>query len=310
MKNLLILLILPYTFMKAQDMQFYDVNHALLSLNPSFAGSNGLARVQLSYQGYWPQHVASFETVQAAADFYIRPLSAGLGFQCMVDNFADGYLLTDYYGLTYAQHLKFMQKDLVIIPSAQLFYIHKSLDLSAMHFGDVIDPRTGLFWNDASALPQPRSSAFKLDAGLLINYKRKFYAGAACFNAASTDEGLFGRNQPLPRLVIHGAYNFDFFENDNMQLMYRFEKQNTYHFSQVAANYTCMKNLLVGAGYASGQTVLVNAGLVWQSGTFTAGYNFSVSRLAARASGYWELHYSLNIRKKDDRSLPRNPEAL
>jgi len=64
---------------KSQDPKFLNSNQSLLYLNPSFAGSNGGFRAQLSWQRQWPEYRFGFVTYQAAVDGYIPGINAGIG---------------------------------------------------------------------------------------------------------------------------------------------------------------------------------------------------------------------------------------
>ena len=99
----------------AQDPIFLNTNHSLLYLNPSFAGSNGGIRNQLSYRNQWPNLSGNFVTYLNSFDAYIKPLNAGIAVSYLHDDIARGLLKTNRINLVYAQHFNLFENKLKIV---------------------------------------------------------------------------------------------------------------------------------------------------------------------------------------------------
>src|SRR5688572_15970416 len=139
----------------AQDHYFINGNQSLLSFNPSFAGSNGLLRDQLSYRAEAQNLFAARIMIRNSFDGFIKPLSAGVAVAVFRDDISRGMLVSQGIDIVYAQHLYFYDRKLLVIPSVQFTAGQSELDLTSLRFGGYV----GWFvWNNSSALPRPRIS--------------------------------------------------------------------------------------------------------------------------------------------------------
>ena len=280
----------------AQDPLFFNTNQSLVYLNPSFAGSNGGIRNQLSYRDQWPKLSGDYVTLTNTFDAYIKPLKAGIAVTYLVDDVAHGTLKSSGLSIAYAQHLSFGEGKLKIIPSVQFGYGMKSLDRDNLHFGSTIDPRNNIIWNNPSILPSVTKNYFNMSGGLLVNFKRDLYVGAYVFNFNQPDIGMAGVSKLPYRVLFHASYNYHITEQINLQAFYRFNRQQAANFNQLSLNALFKNRFIAGFGLASNYTPFVNLGYRYYFITVQGGYDISKASTGAAS---WEFHISLNFGNKE-----------
>lgn len=308
MKNLILLLaVVCIFFAKGQDPYYLNTNQSLVSLNPSFAGSNGGVRNQLSYRHQWPTLSTNFVSYQNTFDAYLKPLKAGIAVSLLTDDVAHGTLKSSLLSLSYAQYLNFRHGDLKVIPSVQLSYGQRRLDRDNLHSGDMPDPRYGNTWTTSSVLPVQHKSYFSLSAGLLVNYKKNLYLGVSAFNLNQPDIGMLGSTKLPYRLVLYTSYNFHLSEQVNLQAFCRGNFQNNFFYGQSGVNAIFKNHFIVGASCLGENGAAVNLG--FRAGVFTlqAGYDAHISRTGIGA-GSWEGHMSFSFPTKEQLKATNNFE--
>jgi type IX secretion system PorP/SprF family membrane protein len=206
----------------AQDPIFLNANQSLIYFNPSFAGSNGGVRNQLSYSRQWPLLSERFISYANSFDMYVKPLRAGVALTYMIDDVFYGKPRTTTLSFAYAQHLV-LGAHIKIIPSVQFSYRQKSLDVSHLSYGDPIDPRMGIIWNNPSVVPARMVTSVSASAGMLVNVRKDLYIGAYLFHMNQPDEGLMGTSKLPSRFLFHTSYNLKVSEKTRFQFFYRFE---------------------------------------------------------------------------------------
>jgi|GEM_PF-1718418 len=300
-----------------QDPHFLNTNQSLVYLNPSFAGTNGYIRNQASYRNQWPNLSGNYKTYLNTFDAYVKPLKAGVAVSLMSDDQLSGTLKVTTASLVYAQHISCMDGNLKVIPSVQLSYGIRTLDVNNLHFGDAFDPRYGIVWSNPTALPTSNKSYFDASTGLLVNYKN-LYVGASVFHFNQPDIGLLGTYK-LPALFsFNASYNKAVSERMLLNFSGRltYQQKNTIGKGAVSIIY---KSLIAGLGYGSPWTTgyhspgtaFINAG--FRSGIFTAmiGYDRNVGQFynSFNSAGSWELMFSFNFRKETPKGVITNPEV-
>jgi type IX secretion system PorP/SprF family membrane protein len=304
-KLYLFVLVVVSTYITAQDAQFNQPNFFLTRLNPSFAGTNGGFRLQTAYQ-----NLPGYTLSGISADVYLPQLKGGLSFSAFEDAQNHGTYKGSYFGIGYAQHFNALDGDLKIIPSVQFNLIQQSLDVYALNFGSLIDPRTRQISTVAtsfSPIPWARKSGADLNSGLMVQYKNSITAGFSVFHVNQPDIGLYGSSKLKACLKVHGAYTFHFSEKQNLQLMSVFTSQGTDQFIQV--NGTLVLNrLIVGLGTNSSPAPM---GLLGYRGNFiTAQLSYCVdyNGFISGNQKMLEAHLSANIRGKEHRRSLTNIE--
>lgn len=299
--NTLIILYCFICVLKAQDPVFSNSNQSLVTLNPSFAGTNGGIRYQSAFRNQWYNLSDTYLTFQNNFDAYIKPIRGGLSIGYMRDNQARGILITDKIDIGYAQYLSFYKGNLKIIPSFQLSYLHLSIDKSKLYFGYMIDPRRGYTWYNNQEIPSQKSSII-LNSGLLINYKH-LYLGASIFNINQPDVGFTGKSNLPYRLSLHTSYNLIINDKHIIQPTVRLENQGNFTLLQLSLNNVFFNHFIIGAGFQNANAILINFGYRHNYFSISAGYDFVYSRLRYNTAGSYEVMASFNLRNKDNRKL-------
>ncbi|MBL7931061.1 MAG: PorP/SprF family type IX secretion system membrane protein [Bacteroidia bacterium] len=278
MPQRLTLLLFIVAFFKghSQDAYFSNTNQSLLYLNPSFAGTNGLFRIQTIAEVQDYNSKRSFVTSFTSLDAYIGKIKGGLAFSYLYDDYSKGQLKTSAYSLSYAQHIFLKEKKFRVIPSVQGSFQSKQLNVDNINYGDTINRRSHTIFNVGNALPSPDKSFFDLSIGILAQNRESSF-GVAVFHINQPDEGLLGElNLPL-RINVHGAYNFRLNDETNLSLAGCYVNQNAFWDAHLNLNLLWSNELFIGAG-------------IWRSKVFTAnlGFQANVFRLGF---GY---NYNLN----------------
>lgn len=294
--------------LKAQDAFFLNSNQSLLSLNPSFAGSNGGFRNQFSYRNQWPNLSGRTVTYLNCADVYLSPIKAGIGVSVLYDDMWIGYYTSSLYAFSYAQQLGFNGGKLKLIPSLQLSYGHRKIDAASYTFhsgGELSDPRYGFPLVPTGPGFNYEKTFVDVSAGFLINYQEKLYAGASFFHLNQADVG-FTEGQGLPRRVtIHTSYNMEVSENTQLQFLCLLNNQQNYTTMRLSLNALVYKHLITGLASSNFDTAILSAGYRNPFFSLLVGYDVTISKLAGNTGGSWEMHASFNLRNKElRRSIP------
>lgn len=304
MRKIFFLYFIIFVFAKgfSQDPLFTNTSQSLVYLNPSFAGSNGGIRNQLSYRDQWPNLSGTFVTYLNSFDAYIKPLKGAIAVSALHDNVVNGQLKTDVLNLVYAQHFSLLEGKLKIIPSLQASYFRLTLDNTKLNFGDPIDPRRGFVFNAQPTLvPSQTKSNFDFSSGLLANYKN-FYFGTSVFHINQPDEGLLGTSKLPYRLSIHSSYNLHLSEKTLINFFVNYQKQEKFDYLHLNINALFYKHLLVGAGFKSSASITnIHAGYRNNYFVLSLGYDVSLTKLSGNTAGSWEFMASFNLRNKEQR---------
>ncbi len=209
--------LLAATSLLSQSVVYENSNNNLLSLNPSFAGSNGDQRLQLTSRHQWPYLSLNFVTHNIAYDTYLKSSKSGIGFSFQNDNFAHRALLDRRIGVSYSKYFTSKRTGVLIVPSFDVQFIDRSLDVSRLRFGDLIDGRIGTAYNNRFPLPTSRKMALAYSAGILIQ-KNNFIAGFSIRNLNRPDVGMFGSARLSTLYNFHFSYTKVLGRNSSLQL--------------------------------------------------------------------------------------------
>jgi type IX secretion system PorP/SprF family membrane protein len=294
-RRILLLVFLPLISM-GQDADFLNTNQSLISLNPSFAGSSGGLRDQLSYtddrSGYY-----RFATLQNTMDFYVKPLKAGIGLSLVLD---DAYMITTgLVQLSYAQHLQIGAKTR-LSPAVSISYGQRNPNEGKFLVNEDVDARFSFVWNQQPVMPLPKRY---LDAAtsILLTHDNLYSVGAAVFHITQPDIGVSG-TRPLPaRLLIHGSYTLEF-DRHLLQFMGLTQFQGRYSLQQLSVQSVLFKHFLFGTGFNTDEMLSVNAGYRNNLFSIVAGYGSTFRKLLGSVGSAWEVHSAISIKKKELRN--------
>lgn len=283
----------------AQDQIFFNSNQSLISLNPSFAGSNGGIRNQSSYRNNLNPWARGNQSYYNATDFYIKSLKAGLAFSAFFENTFD-IVKKMQLQFAYAQHFSFMKGKLNISPSLQASYNKTAYDYNGVSFGDLLSGKTHFI--SPSPLYDTKGSTqfFSLNAGLLINYKH-FYLGTTILDMSHNDSQYSGRTQPSLKTIVHCSYNANVSKNVAIYLMAAFGSNPEIFRQQFEIKTLLFKQFIVGIGNRYQDYTFGTLGYKNNYFTATVCYAPSFSALTYKHRGPIEFALSYNLRNKEQR---------
>lgn len=290
----------------AQDVTFFSSNQPLTSINPSFAGSNGLLRVQTSYQQESYRYSNYSDVVFfGGADGYIKRLNAGVGLSVISQSDIGGIYKTTQVNAIYAQHFSLMDNKLKIIPSFQVTYGEKRVDLSHFTFGNMGSTSV---WGYTE--PKGRKDYFDGSAGLLVNYKN-FYGGATVFHLNQPDINLAGTSKLPARFSAYTSYNLHVSERTLINFSARLEAQHAYNYAQLAVNAVLFKHLIAGVGYTPDgyHPLLICLGYRNNFMSASMSYQGDFPTLHGQLPGRAGVNLSYNLRNKEQRKQLTNFES-
>ena len=294
-KHLTIIAVFCATAAPAQDPYIANTSQSLIYLNPSFAGSNGLFRSQLTYQ----VEDRYMRTYFHSLDGYFRPLKGGLAFSYRNDQMAN-YITTQFASLAYAPVFHFSDRKLEIIPSVQFSYFDRMADMSMVTFEDLVAPGTLVqFPVDLPSSLKTRNA--DVGVGLLLNYGN-WHFGFAALHLTQPNQGLFGSELLYRRYNVHAAYNLALSERTLLNFSMLCFLQRGDEGAQLLANAVLFRRLMVGAGlvyqafFNYGISRFFSAGYRADLFTVSTFYNGDFSSYGKTPAGRFGLNLSLNIR--------------
>ena len=286
-------------FRNSRDPLFTNTQQALIYLNPSFAGSNGLLRSQSLYRFPTNNQAFSSATLYNGVDVYVKPLKGGLAVTHVFDNYGEGKLKTNTIALSYARHFSFLDNKLKIMPSLQVAYLQKDLDKTKLTFDDY-------YWWGEGISSNKRNIDFS--SGLLINYKN-FYFGTSVFHMSQPNEGLLGDSRLHARFSFHSSYNHQLNKWASSNIFAQYQIQSKYNFGQVKINFLFVDHFIFGMSYFSNNAASINLGYKNNYFTLGLGYDQRLTNLQQQLNSALEAQFSLNIRDKEHRKSPTSFEA-
>lgn len=298
---------------------FINTNQSLVYLNPSFAGSNGFLRHQISFRNQWPDYINSYDGASynygVCTDIYLKGIKGGFALATKKD-FNYGYIVDDRIDATYAQHISLLNGKLKISPSIQISYLQRKTDYAKIYQWYNPNP----YINTKPTIKQN----IDISSGLIINYKR-FYFGATLFNINQPElGGPFYTNSTykLPlRLSFFSSINTSIGSKSILNLLIRYERQSTYYKSlyyyingQFAVNLVLFNHLILGYGFKSSgasnffsnsqQSLYSTLGYRHNYFALTFNYEGNISSYNGfQSANQYELTASFNLRKKEERKL-------
>jgi len=295
-----ILFMSSFNFYFAQDPFFTNTNQSLVYLNPSFSGSNGFIRNQTVYRNQWPNISGpAYVTYGNAFDAYIKPIKGGVSLSAVMDDQGNGTLKMTFLNFAYAQYFSLLNNKVKVIPSVQFGYFRETLDKTKLNFGDGINSRYNMVWNDqsSSVVPVVNKENFNFSSGLLITYN-DFILGVSAFNANQPDIGLVGFYKLPARTCINASYNMAY-------------------GAQTMINFSGVSNFQMGLSTPQFKTTLVYREFVFGLGYFYSQGKTNLNHYYGTKINFYDhgflanigLHFKrININYSYDNTVIKNSE--
>ena len=296
--------LLAATSLLSQSVVYENSNNNLLSLNPSFAGSNGDQRLQLTSRHQWPNLSHNFVTHNIAYDTYLKSSNSGIGLTFQNDDFAHRALLDRRIGVSYSKYFTSKRTGVLIVPSFDVQFIDRSLDVSRLRFGDLIDGRIGTAYNNRFPLPSSRKMALAYSAGILIQ-KNNFIAGFSIRNLNNPDVGMFGSARLSTLYNFHFSYTKVLGRNSSLQLFGAQTKQGGFIDRQMRLCAYLNNFLEIGTAFHNYDFYDLIVG--FRNSTLAINFTYSARYGVVRAESYdvfnIGLSYSFGNKNKSNSSL-------
>lgn len=212
---LVLLCIVLFKTVVAQDPQFTQFYAAPMYHNPAFTGSGYAPRVMMNYRNQWPSLNANFITTMFTLDTYIDRANSGIGVMFLNDK--QGYNLTNTeFRLLYSYEVK-INRDNGLRFGLNAGGSFRGLQPGGLIFGDQLSDQglTGRPSDDPLSKGNLRP-VNKLDVGGgVLYFNPQYFIGAAVNHVTQPELSFFkdattGVAPKLPYiLIINGGYNIN-----------------------------------------------------------------------------------------------------
>lgn len=270
MKKYIIIFILLLTKqLYCQDVEFSQYYANPIYLNPAFAGSENYTRIALNYKTLLPSNYGKYSVYSASVDKYFDEIGGGLGFQILNDRQANGAINNLGLGLIYSYHIQ-IKKEWAMSAGLRIGYNINTLDARNLVMPDMIDPLTGISYNNAEAGVYQKSMYFDFSTGLLTWYKN-YYLGLTVDHLINPIISL-GSDDPGPvfrKYTLHGGMRIPFINTIYREYMsispnFIFQYQGT--FSKINLGLYLDRNVLTTGIWLRTNTQFKISGLVLMLG--------------------------------------------
>lgn len=268
--NVFFLLVSCFFLMRSQDAQFNNIQHSLVYLNPSFAGTEGCVRTQIDYRNQWPNLSGTYIPTFLSVDGFIKPINGGIALNVISENMARGTLRTNGIAISYAQHIK-LSNALKLIPSAQFSYKRSLLDRARLNFYDLIDFRYGIFWppinSTTTDVPVTTIDFVDAAAGIILKHDNGAELGASFSNLLAPNISHFGTYRLPVKTNIHANYKIYYNPRAVVNISFISTFQNNYYNTRINLINKTALGIEFGAGYG------INNSLWTYEGSSRSTYN-------------------------------------
>lgn len=294
---LTIVFVVVYSYCFGQDPTFSQFFANRLYLNPAFAGTSKCPRLTINYRNQFPEIDNSFVTYAASYDQQVDAMNGGIGVQLMTDRVGEGVLNTTSAAFMYSYQFKVNRK-FSIRAGFQATVFQKSIDVSNLRFGDMIDPRRGTVYTTQEQINNDRVIYPDFSFGL-IGFSKKLYFGGAVHHLTAPDEGLIDQAILPMRITGHfgakiplGIRRADQSWSPNVI----FQTQGT-AMELNAGNYFSKGPIVVGLWYRASlkgnrDALITLLGIETNDLKIGYSYDYTISQLATQTGGAHEISIS------------------
>ncbi len=285
MRKIKLLLILCFLVSQSQELYAQDPTFTQfyanpLYLNPAFAGSNKCPRISLNYRNEWPNLSGNYITYSTSYDKYVKNIKGGLGLLATHDQQGKGTISTSMISLIYSYHLKVNRKFTMLF-GARAAYYQKSLDVTKLTFGDMIDPRKGFIYNTGDVLQNASRQFFNASMGVL-GFSKNFYTGLALHHINQPNESMItnGTSQQKMRITAHAGATISLVKGargtKSTTLMPNIIFQYQQGFMEMnIGTYVKYGDLTFGAWFRNKDAFILSLGI--QTKSFRVGYSYDIT---------------------------------
>jgi type IX secretion system PorP/SprF family membrane protein len=294
----------------AQDVGFSQFYSNPLYLNPAFAGTLDVPRINLHYRDQWHALSDAYVTQSVSFDFSSAKLRGGIGINLIKDAVASNLLTSYQLDVMYAPIFK-INRDLFFTGAIQAGYHQNSLDWNNLIFPDNLDPYSG---NHRITAETPVSDLtyryFDFATGILV-FGERMFAGVAVHHLSEPSQSWYGVSDAASKLkrkyTLHFGTRIPIFVNgwwrktfDLSPQVVLMQQGNFRQFNYgLLANY---KGFTAGTWLRQDLTfhsdaVIFLIGYMKKRWHFTYSYDFTVSGLGAQSGGTSEISLSFLLKE-------------
>jgi type IX secretion system PorP/SprF family membrane protein len=299
------LLLFNVNSLHAQDPHFTQTFGSALYANPAFAGSAGQGRVQAAQRIQWPGFSGSFYTTHIGADITNDKLPLDVGVNYLLDNAAEGTLVSTAIGLNLARSFRIHNALALRIGASGALHARR-IDVSKLTFGDQIDTRYGFIYETQQTIPFPDKRYINFNLGAVL-HSEVFLIGYAMHNANRPGIGFAPSRLPV-RHTAQGSlriFNQEAKRNTKIYLNVAYAKQQGFRnwMSGVSVLHGKWK---IGASYRDRDSYIGLFGFVTRSFAISYSYDYTISRLTNSTAGSHEIALAYYFGKMQEKraSIP------
>lgn len=284
MKKLLLILLLIMKLGHAQDPEFSQTYMQSMYLNPALTGHLMGWQANTQYRNQWPGISNAYVTYNLGIQKQLTKYNTGLGLRLLNDQAGNSTINTTGLGLNYARWFS-ANDNFQIAFGMEAEFQQKSLDLSKLTFGDMIDNRFG-FEGTTSETDFITGISF---VNFAIGTHALVYKGSVGLvltnlfepNQAFTEDG----DSPLPRrLTVYGSHPV--YENEILQIspIAKMSFQSSFQNLVFGVN-TRYKFLNLFLGARNEDAVISGLGYHNKRLKVQYSYDYTISKLTNEATG-------------------------
>ncbi len=307
------LVFLPLVFLawfaQGQDVSFSQFYAHPLYLNPAFAGSLGVPRINLQYRDQWHALPGAYVTQSLSFDLPVPLLQGGLGFHLVRDAQAEGLLKTLETGFIYASHFRVGEKWRVS-GALEAGYHHHRIDWARLVFADNVDPYRGEHLPSAEIPPADQAYGYAdFSTGLLL-YGERLFTGLAVHHLSEPAQSWYRDTENSSRLYrkytlhlgtripIHGhGYWRKTFDLSPQVVLMQQGPFRQFNYGMLANYHGFTGGAWLRQDLAFRYDALIFlVGYMKKRWHFTYSYDFTLSGLGARSGGTSEISLSFLLR--------------
>ncbi len=275
---------------KAQDSHYSQPSNYGVNLNPAFMGTNGNNTAFFNYRNQWPAINNAYITNFFGYNHYIQKYKMYVGVNHLYDRAGNGTLNTHYFSVNAAKDFMLWDK-LLIRPGLKFGLMNKTIDYSALTFGNMIDPRFGFSDSTSEDVVIRSTTNFNAAIGSYFNFKNLEF-GFAFHNIIPSNESFTGGSTVIPvRSALQVAYNFAFNlgNYDCVVSPYSFYKKQGDFQSHVMGVQAQIKYLIFGTSLRVDDSVIGMIGINTKYFKVLYSYDYTVSKLSNATAGSHEF---------------------
>lgn len=275
-----------------QDPTFSQFYSNRLYLNPAFAGTSHCPRLTINYRNQWPGIDNSFITTAASFDQQVDAINGGIGVQILTDRAGENVLNTTSAAFIYSYEFKLNRK-FSIRAGFQATVFQKSIDVSNLRFGDMIDSRRGFVFQTQEQINDDNVLYPDFSFGML-GYSKKTYFGFAIHHLTEPDEGFLDQAVLEQRITLHYGAVLPFgIRNADMTWSPNIIYQQQGEFQEVSLGvYVTKGPLVMGLWNRLGDSFIALLGVEIDGLKIGYSYDLTTSELTNQTSGSHELSLS------------------